>query len=71
MVIPLFSDIDLVVHGNWEVPPLNSVRDVLVERKLARPDDIKVLDKAAVSQTIHLTSSLYTSMALSVFRSRS
>ena len=49
MVIPLFSDIDLVVHGNWEVPPLNSVRDVLVERKLARPDDIKVLDKAAVS----------------------
>ena len=45
-----FSDIDLVVHGLWNQPhPLWTIKDELIKKKIADGNDIKVLDKAAVS----------------------
>lgn len=44
------SDIDLVVFGNWERPPLQELEQALRENNVAEPDSIKVLDKATVSR---------------------
>ncbi|XP_005091310.1 terminal nucleotidyltransferase 4A isoform X2 [Aplysia californica] len=42
------SDIDLVVFGNWNSQPLFTLKNALLEKKLAEPSSIKVLDKASV-----------------------
>ncbi|MEE6465544.1 hypothetical protein FKM82_006590 [Ascaphus truei] len=42
------SDIDLVVFGNWERPPLQLLEQALRKRNVAEPCSIKVLDKATV-----------------------
>ncbi|XP_063778840.1 terminal nucleotidyltransferase 4A [Pseudophryne corroboree] len=42
------SDIDLVVFGKWERPPLQLLEHALRKRNVAEPHSIKVLDKAAV-----------------------
>ena len=46
------SDIDLVVHGLWNQPhPLWTIKNELVRKNIAIENDIKVLDKAAVSSS--------------------
>nr|XP_033785633.1 terminal nucleotidyltransferase 4A isoform X2 [Geotrypetes seraphini] len=40
------SDIDLVVFGKWEHPPLQQLEQALRKRNVAEPCSIKVLDKA-------------------------
>jgi hypothetical protein len=45
----LFSDIDLVVFGKWERPPLQLLEQALRKHNVAEPCSIKVLDKATVS----------------------
>ncbi|XP_030639091.1 terminal nucleotidyltransferase 4A-like [Chanos chanos] len=42
------SDIDLVVFGKWERPPLQQLDQALREQNVAEPYSIKVLDKATV-----------------------
>ncbi|XP_056300550.1 terminal nucleotidyltransferase 4A-like [Pseudoliparis swirei] len=42
------SDIDLVVFGNWDHPPLQELERALRKRNVAGPYPIKVLDKATV-----------------------
>uniref|UniRef100_M4AGM4 Terminal nucleotidyltransferase 4A n=1 Tax=Xiphophorus maculatus TaxID=8083 RepID=M4AGM4_XIPMA len=42
------SDIDLVVLGKWERPPLQELEQALRKRNVAEPFSIKVLDKATV-----------------------
>ncbi|XP_023684762.1 terminal nucleotidyltransferase 4A isoform X1 [Paramormyrops kingsleyae] len=42
------SDIDLVVFGTWERPPLQQLEQALRRRNVAVPYSIKVLDKATV-----------------------
>uniref|UniRef100_A0A0K2UNL3 polynucleotide adenylyltransferase n=1 Tax=Lepeophtheirus salmonis TaxID=72036 RepID=A0A0K2UNL3_LEPSM len=42
------SDIDLVICGKWESLPLRTIERVLLEKKIASPDSLRVLDKAAV-----------------------
>ncbi|XP_067363147.1 terminal nucleotidyltransferase 4A isoform X2 [Channa argus] len=42
------SDIDLVVFGKWERPPLQELEQALRKHNVAEPFSIKVLDKAAV-----------------------
>ncbi|XP_075068854.1 terminal nucleotidyltransferase 4A [Mixophyes fleayi] len=42
------SDIDLVVFGKWERPPLQLLEQALRKRNVAEPHSIKVLDKATV-----------------------
>lgn len=42
------SDIDLVVLGTWDPPPLWELKDALVENNIAKEEYIKVLDKASV-----------------------
>lgn len=44
-----FSDIDLVVFGKWERPPLQELEQALRKHNVAEPFSIKVLDKATVS----------------------
>lgn len=46
--LPL-SDIDLVVFGKWERPPLQELEQALRKHNVAEPFSIKVLDKATVS----------------------
>lgn len=43
------SDIDLVVFGKWERPPLQQLEQALRKHNVAEPGSIKVLDKATVS----------------------
>lgn len=43
------SDIDLVVFGKWEHPPLQELEQALKKQNVADPYTIKVLDKATVS----------------------
>lgn len=43
------SDIDLVVFGKWERPPLQQLEQALLKHNVAEPFSIKVLDKATVS----------------------
>lgn len=50
LLFPL-SDIDLVVFGKWERPPLQELEQALRKRHVAEPFSIKVLDKATVSNT--------------------
>lgn len=45
----LSSDIDLVVFGKWERPPLQLLEQALRKHNVAEPCSIKVLDKATVS----------------------
>lgn len=45
----LSSDIDLVVFGKWERPPLQLLEQALRKHNVAEPYSIKVLDKATVS----------------------
>ncbi|XP_060776438.1 terminal nucleotidyltransferase 4A-like [Neoarius graeffei] len=42
------SDIDLVVFGKWERPPLQQLDQALRQQNLAQPFSIKILDKATV-----------------------
>uniref|UniRef100_A0A8C8S0C9 Terminal nucleotidyltransferase 4A n=1 Tax=Pelusios castaneus TaxID=367368 RepID=A0A8C8S0C9_9SAUR len=42
------SDIDLVVFGKWERPPLQLLEQALRKHNMAEPYSIKVLDKATV-----------------------
>ncbi|KAM9384029.1 LOW QUALITY PROTEIN: terminal nucleotidyltransferase 4A [Pholidichthys leucotaenia] len=42
------SDIDLVVFGKWERPPLQELEQALRKHNVAEPGSIKVLDKATV-----------------------
>uniref|UniRef100_H3CDL8 polynucleotide adenylyltransferase n=1 Tax=Tetraodon nigroviridis TaxID=99883 RepID=H3CDL8_TETNG len=42
------SDIDLVVFGKWDHPPLQELEQALKKRNVAGPYPIKVLDKATV-----------------------
>uniref|UniRef100_A0A3B5KT33 Terminal nucleotidyltransferase 4A n=1 Tax=Xiphophorus couchianus TaxID=32473 RepID=A0A3B5KT33_9TELE len=42
------TDIDLVVLGKWERPPLQELEQALRKRNVAEPFSIKVLDKATV-----------------------
>lgn len=42
------SDIDLVVFGKWERPPLHDLEQALRKHNVAEPFSIKVLDKATV-----------------------
>ncbi|XP_056376712.1 terminal nucleotidyltransferase 4A isoform X2 [Hyla sarda] len=42
------SDIDLVVFGTWDHPPLQLLEQALRKHQVAEPDSIKVLDKATV-----------------------
>ena len=43
------SDIDLVVVGKWSDPPLYTLYEELLKSEIPKPDEIVVLDKAAVS----------------------
>lgn len=47
--ILVFSDIDIVVFGKWERPPLWTLEQALTANKIAEVSSIKVLDKASVS----------------------
>lgn len=49
------SDIDLVVFGKWERPPLQELEQALRKHNVAEPFSIKVLDKATVSSGIQAT----------------
>lgn len=49
MLSLLPSDIDLVVFGKWERPPLQLLEQALRKHNVAEPCSIKVLDKATVS----------------------
>lgn len=42
------SDIDLVVFGKWEHPPLQQLEQALRQKDVAEPFSIKLLDKATV-----------------------
>uniref|UniRef100_A0A672LR60 Terminal nucleotidyltransferase 4A n=1 Tax=Sinocyclocheilus grahami TaxID=75366 RepID=A0A672LR60_SINGR len=46
------SDIDLVVFGKWEKPPLQQLEQALRKHNVAEPYSIKVLDKATVRPLI-------------------
>lgn len=48
-IIALSSDIDLVVFGDWSTLPLIPLRDALIREAITDRDNIKVLDKASVS----------------------
>ncbi|CAB1437044.1 unnamed protein product [Pleuronectes platessa] len=43
------SDIDLVVFGKWERPPLQELEQALRKHNVAEPFSIKVLDKATLT----------------------
>lgn len=45
----VLSDIDLVVFGKWDHPPLQELEQALKKRNVAGTYPIKVLDKATVS----------------------
>ncbi|KAA0185869.1 hypothetical protein HAZT_HAZT002320, partial [Hyalella azteca] len=42
------SDIDLVVLGKWDHLPLRTLEKALLDRKIAHPEYLKVLDRASV-----------------------
>ena len=44
-----FSDIDLVIFGAWSELPLRTIERELLDRNIANPENLKVLDRAAVS----------------------
>ena len=49
-----FSDIDIVVFGNWERLPLWTLEQAFTANKIAEVSSIKVLDKASVSCHLHI-----------------
>ena len=49
LLLVFCSDIDLVVFGKWERPPLQQLEQALRKHNVAEPYSIKVLDKATVS----------------------
>lgn len=50
LYILILSDIDLVVFGKWDHPPLQELEQALKKHNVAGPYPIKVLDKATVSR---------------------
>jgi len=42
------SDIDMVIFGEWQAPPLRTLERKLIEHCIADPSNVKVLDKASV-----------------------
>lgn len=44
------SDIDLVVIGEWDMLPLHTLEDALLDHSVCDPGQVKVLDKASVSR---------------------
>lgn len=54
----LRSDIDLVVFGKWDRPPLQQLEQALRKNNVAEPFSIKVLDKATV-RNIHALSLVF------------
>lgn len=54
IIIFCHSDIDLVVFGKWDHPPLQELEQALHKHNVAGPHPIKVLDKATVSLKQHL-----------------
>lgn len=48
----IFSDIDLVVLGQWETLPLHTLKKALLDQNIAEPSSLKVLDRASVSNFI-------------------
>ena len=49
VIHPYFSDIDLVIFGAWSELPLRTIERELLDRNIASPENLKVLDRAAVS----------------------
>lgn len=49
LIVFIRSDIDLVVFGKWDHPPLQELEQALKKRNVSGPFPIKVLDKATVS----------------------
>lgn len=47
-ILSCYSDIDLVVFGQWEKLPLWTLEKELVNEEIAEQSTIKVLDKASV-----------------------
>ena len=47
-----FSDIDLVVLGDWKQLPLFTLERALLEKGITNRANIKVLDKASVSSNM-------------------
>ena len=54
------SDIDLVVVGKWSDPPLYTLYEELLKSEIPKPDEIVVLDKAAVSRLVFLVIKIVT-----------
>jgi len=50
------SDIDLVVLGKWDALPLRTLEKALLEKGIADPNTLKVLDKASVGKHYYSTS---------------
>lgn len=44
-----FSDIDLVVIGTWTTLPLHTLENALLDAKISKSGQVRVLDKASVS----------------------
>lgn len=57
-LIALYSDIDLVVCGKWEQPPLQQLDQALRQNRVAEPFSIKLLDRATVSHHLFFTEHL-------------
>ena len=54
-----FSDIDLVVFDKWDALPLRTLEKALLDKGIADPETVKVLDKASVSTTATFLSSTF------------
>ena len=52
VIHPYFSDIDLVIFGAWSELPLRTIERELLDRNIASPENLKVLDRAAVSSLL-------------------
>ncbi len=44
----VYSDIDVVVLGNWDCLPFYTLEKALRDQGIADPDSIKILDRASV-----------------------
>jgi len=58
------SDIDLVVLGKWDVLPLRTLEKALLEKGIADPNTLKVLDKASVNYNFVIFSHFATALKL-------
>lgn len=48
------SDIDLVVIGTWTTLPLHTLENALLDAKISKSGQVRVLDKASVSNLHNL-----------------